>query len=87
VAAFALSGAERQLLTEICRTLDIVEALAEREDRPSLAEVRQQRLALGRLLAQLEIPESHVTERPVARRARQAAEKRWAKPVTSKEAP
>ena len=40
----------------MCRTLDIVEALATKSDSRSLAEVRAQRLALGRLLGQLAIP-------------------------------
>ncbi len=83
--AYQLSGPERELLLEVCRTLDVVEALSDRTDRASLAEARQQRLVLGRLLAQLEIPDSDVTEPPIRRRARQAAEKRWAAPVTKRE--
>jgi uncharacterized protein with von Willebrand factor type A (vWA) domain len=41
---------------------------------PSLAEVRQSRLALGKLLGQLDLPES---TRDAVRSARNAAEARW----------
>ena len=41
---------------------------------PSLAEARQGRLALGKLLGQLDLPES---TKDAARGARQAAEARW----------
>ena len=41
---------------------------------PSIAEVRQGRLALGKLLGQLDLPESTAD---AVRTARQAAEKRW----------
>jgi terminase small subunit-like protein len=43
---------------------------------PSLAEVRQSRLALGKLLGQLDLPES---TRDALRGARHAAEARWGK--------
>jgi hypothetical protein len=43
---------------------------------PSVAEARQSRLALGKLLGQLELPES---ASDVVRSARQAAEARWAR--------
>ena len=43
---------------------------------PSIAEARQGRLALGKLLGQLDLPES--TRRDVVRNARRAAEARWA---------
>lgn len=43
---------------------------------PSVAEVRQGRIALGKLLGQLDLPES---TRDVARNARKAAEARWGK--------
>jgi uncharacterized protein with von Willebrand factor type A (vWA) domain len=42
---------------------------------PSIAEARQGRLALGKLLGQLELPEG---TRDVVRNARRAAEARWA---------
>lgn len=41
---------------------------------PSVAEVRQSRLALGKLLGQLDLPES---TRDAVRNARRAAEWRW----------
>jgi hypothetical protein len=43
---------------------------------PSLAEVRQSRLALGKLLGQLDLPES---TRDAVRSARSAAEARWSR--------
>ena len=43
---------------------------------PSVAEVRQSRLALGKLLGQLDLPES---TRDAVRSARRAAEARWEK--------
>ena len=44
---------------------------------PSVAEVRQSRLALGKLLGQLDLPES---TRDAVRSARRAAEARWRRP-------
>ena len=44
---------------------------------PSIAEVRQSRIALGKLLGQLDLPES---TRDAVRSARHAAESRWARP-------
>jgi hypothetical protein len=41
---------------------------------PSVSEARQSRLALGRLLGQLDLPES---ARDAVRNARRAAEARW----------
>jgi hypothetical protein len=76
-AAYELSSGEVELLTEVCRTLDIVEDLATKSDSRSLAEVRAQRLALGRMLAQLAIP-AEAIESPKTLRARKAAESRWA---------
>jgi|GEM_PF-3987396 len=46
---------------------------------PSLAEARQARLALGKLLAQLELPEPAGARSEAARRAQRAAEARWAR--------
>jgi hypothetical protein len=43
---------------------------------PSVAEVRQSRIALGKLLGQLDLPES---TRDAVRNARTAAEARWSK--------
>lgn len=78
---FELSVSEAELLLETCRTLDAVERLEEALrgdlDPKLLAEVRQQRLALGRMLAQLQIP-ADALESPGTIRARKAAEARWA---------
>jgi uncharacterized protein with von Willebrand factor type A (vWA) domain len=41
---------------------------------PSISEARQGRLALGKLLGQLDLPES---TKDAVRRARKAAERRW----------
>jgi hypothetical protein len=43
---------------------------------PSLAEVRQSRLALGKLLGQLDLPDS---TKDAVRSAQHAAERRWGK--------
>ncbi len=43
---------------------------------PSLGEARQGRIAIGRLLAQIELPDS---TRDAVKRAREAAEARWAR--------
>src|SRR4051812_20483854 len=72
LATYELSDVESQLLTECCRLLDECEELrvsVEAEGttvkgstgqprvHPALAELRQHRLALGRLLAQLSLPD------------------------------
>ena len=43
---------------------------------PSLGEARQGRIAVGRLLAQIDLPDS---TRDAVKRARHAAEERWAR--------
>ena len=43
---------------------------------PSVSEARQGRIAIGRLLGQIDLPES---TRDAVKRARQAAEARWAR--------
>lgn len=72
VSSFDLSDAEQQLLTEVCRTLDNLDDLAEVIERdgattkgsmgqtvvhPALTEARGQRLVLHRLLAALQLPD------------------------------
>jgi hypothetical protein len=47
---------------------------------PSLSEARQSRLALGKLLGQLDLPES---TRDAVRSARKAAESRWSRAKVS----
>ena len=95
VAAFELEDAELALLTEICRLLDECERLhdvVEAEGvsvagsagqvrvNPALGELRQHRLALGKLLGQLALPDAagdHLRT-PVGVRGRKAAATRWA---------
>ena len=86
-AVYELSEVESQLLVETCRTIDVVESL-ERSARDAdsrsetlqvLRELRQQRLALGRLLGQLALPDEHGESMPTAaqRQASTAAMSRW----------
>lgn len=84
VDEFELAPHELLLLTEVCRTVDAVEALQARLDaadvldvsphgvrvNPCLPELRAQRLALGRLLAQLQLPVGLESNKPRARRER-----------------
>ncbi len=94
VATFELSGVEMELLTECCRLLDECESLRTAVERdgttvegstgqtrvhPALGELRQHRLALGRLLAQMALPDAD-EERllsPMQARGRKAARTRW----------
>ena len=68
VAAAEADIADRGYLVEGSRGQKVV--------NPSVAEVRQSRLALGKLLGQLDLPES---TRDAVRSARRAAEARWRK--------
>lgn len=94
VEVFELSEVETQLLRECCRLLDECESLRERLDQdgvtvagstgqvrvhPALGELRQHRLALGRLLAQMALPDpdDSALNSPVQARARKAAQTRW----------
>lgn len=91
---FDLTDAEGELLAECCRMLDEIDALQEAVTRegvttrgsagqtrahPALAEVRQHRLALGRLLAQLQLPdeEGQSLATPTQARGRNANRGRW----------
>ena len=82
------------LLEECCRTLDDLDALRKAVDaegvtvegsarqpraHPALVELRQQRVALGRLLSQLALPDDTGEALPslTEARARRAAEARW----------
>ncbi len=96
LTTFELSGVELELLKECARLLDECESLRSAVDRdgvtvcgstgqtrvhPALAELRQHRLALGRLLAQLALPDGedgHLLS-PSQARGRKAAQARWAK--------
>ncbi len=94
VAVFELSDVELELLREACRTLDECDQLAAAVKRdgitvmgsagqprahPALAEVRQARAALGRLLSQLELPDADGSSLPSVQtaKARRAADARW----------
>ena len=94
VAAYALTDAERELLVEACRALDECDALAaviaeegfsatgsqgQQRVHPAVTELRQLRLVVGRLLAQLALPEDDEdgVPSPATLRGRHAAETRW----------
>lgn len=94
VAAFQLSEVEFELLRECCRLLDECEALRASVDsegvtvagsagqprvHPALGELRQHRLALGKLLAQLALPdeEGEALASPLQARGRRGAQARW----------
>ena len=95
VATYELTDTELSLLLEVCRLMDECEALREAIDEqgttvlgstgqprvhPALGELRQHRLALGRLLSQLALPDEddETLPTPLQARGRQAATKRWA---------
>lgn len=94
VKTFTLSDAELELLVEVCRALDQCEALqsaitvdgitvtgskGQSRVHPAVAELRQVRLAVGRLIAQLALPddEGDSVPSPTTLRARNAAGARW----------
>jgi hypothetical protein len=84
---FDLEREDRELLGEVCRTLDVLETLdyasAHADDATQMLtfqrEARQQRLALGRMLGQLALPDEDgaglITTRQ--RAAQKAAQSRW----------
>lgn len=85
---YGFADDERELLLEICRTIALVERLGTEvaalpslivgeKAHPAVVELRQQRLALGRLLAQLNLPDTDV-DSPLSARGRKAASSRWA---------
>lgn len=92
---FELSDVEMELLRECCLLLDECEALREAVEKdgttvagstgqtrvhPALGELRQHRLAVGKLLAQLALPDVDDTSllSPSQARGRKAAQTRWA---------
>lgn len=95
IGGFELTGAERHLLHEACRSLDRIDALealvvtegqtvigstGQTVLHPGIAEARQQRLVLGRLVKQLDLPEEDA--RPVSsasEKAAHAARERWSR--------
>lgn len=89
-----VDAGETELLVEVCRQLDVCEALAAVVARegvlsvgstgavrahPAVAELRAARLALARLVAQLDLPDVTGSTMPSAAstRARKAARARW----------
>ncbi len=96
MAGFELSDVETELLVECARLLDECESLRNAVDKegvtvagstgqtrvhPALGELRQHRLGLGKLLAQLALPDedSEMLPTPSQARGRKAAQTRWAK--------
>lgn len=94
VADFELSGVELELLVECCRLLDECESLRSPVEKdgatvagssgqlrvnPAFGELRQHRLALGRLLAQLALPgvDGGALATPRQASARTASLARW----------
>ena len=96
MAAFTFSGPELELLAEIRDVLDEISGLKAAVQRdgltvsgaagqvrvhPGVAQLTQHRIALGRLLSQLGIPDEEgvALASPLSARARKAARARWAK--------
>lgn len=95
-ATWEFNRDETELLTEVCRLLDTCDRLQAALDadgvttrgstgqtrvHPAVGELRGARLALGRLLAQLRLPdpEGETLQTPAQERARKAAQARWAR--------
>lgn len=91
---YELDAPEAELLIETCRALDDCEALhgvitaegrtvagsrGQPRAHPALGELRATRVMLGRLLAQLELPDVDGASlpTPVQARGRRAARQRW----------
>lgn len=92
---YELTDGELNLLVEVCRTLDTLDMLADAVAadgatttgsqgqtvmHPAVAEARQQRITLHRLLAALELPDEDGSTIPPARvlSGRENARARWA---------
>jgi hypothetical protein len=93
--AFTLEPAEQELLAEICRTLDLCDQLraavaragltwtapsGQERIHPGVAELRQARALVGRLLGQLALPnedELPLIASGLSVRGRSAATSRW----------
>jgi hypothetical protein len=100
---YELEPDERELLVEVCRTLDQAEglqALLERDGltvegstgqtrvHPTVGELRALRALLGKLLAQLELPDPQggALAAPLQARGRKAARSRWDRTAQLREA-
>ena len=94
IGAYELDRDELELLAESCRTLDTCDQLqavldrdglsvtgstGQRRIHPGVGELRASRLALGRLLGQLALPDvdGDTIPAPASVRGRQAARARW----------
>jgi hypothetical protein len=94
LSVYELTAPERRLLAVACATVDTIADLddvvsaegvtaegskGQTVCHPAVAEARQQRLALGRLLAQLALPdpEGGVVRSPTQLRGSAAARQRW----------
>jgi hypothetical protein len=90
-----LTGPETELLTEVCRTLDEIDGLREVLPaglmstgstgqpvvHPALAQIRASRALVGRLLAQLQLPDETGASlpSPAQIRASKAVQARWSR--------
>jgi hypothetical protein len=79
VNRYELSVIELELVLEVARSLDLIEDLYRTGGSP--AELRMQRLAVGRLLGQLAVPVEDTIDSPMTARARKAAATRWNRPA------
>lgn len=92
-ARFEFTDAERLVLVEVCRTLDVLDALdravaargtyvlgSKAQDvlNPAIAEARQQRASLVRLVGALNLPAGEGVDAFTTAAARKAARARWA---------
>lgn len=80
---------ELELLTEVCRTLDLIETLHGRLDEPGVVtEIRLQRALFSRLLVMLglERDDGETMLSPASQRGRRAAKARWSRRVTEPDA-
>lgn len=94
VADYDLSDTEQELLRESCRLMDECESLRASVDEqgttvlgsagqvvvhPAVAQLRQHRLALGKLLSQLALPDLDGASlpSPMQARGKKAAQARW----------
>jgi hypothetical protein len=94
VAVYTLTDGEQVLLHEVCRSLDELELLeavvsadgpmtegstGQRRVHPAVGELRGHRLAVARMLAQLDLPDgdTQTIPSPATLRGRRAAESRW----------
>jgi hypothetical protein len=102
VKTYDLEPEELELLVEVCRTLDTCDQLQQAIDdqgvtargstgqvraHPALAELRGARLILGKLLAQLDLPDEDGASlpSPLSARGSRAARARWSRTAQVRE--